>query len=145
MLDWKSIDKEKNFKSKILHQIWNFQSRAETVNFTSLDCWILIKKSNHDQEKRASLCQNWLEDKETTLYNNFCQFIGNENGFFIFNCSKLAVDWLKYAQCIKSQRGCLLAHGLFLMIFTNAFYRLIDFCDSLRGNMRELLHAWFTF
>ena len=51
---WQEINcQRKKFKSKISHQIWNFQSRAQTVNFTSLDCWILIKKSNHDQEKRA--------------------------------------------------------------------------------------------
>ena len=37
MFDRKSIVKEKKFKSKISHQIWNFQSRAQTVNFTSLE------------------------------------------------------------------------------------------------------------
>ena len=36
------------------------------------------------------------------------------------------------ADALYRKGGLQLAHGLFLMIFTNAFYRLIDFCDSLR-------------
>ena len=55
-----------SYSTPIVHQ-----SKPQTVNFTSTDCWLTIKKSNHDQEKGPDLFQD--EGIFNTWFKFYCQ------------------------------------------------------------------------
>ena len=80
-----------------------------------------------------------LSTKKASLSSSNNKLIRMNSALFFhkFSCNKTQyltkVLSLNCTAVLLYQKGGLqLAHGLFLMIFTNAFYRLIDFCDSLR-------------